>query len=227
MEQNNQNQNEKKKMDKKLANRILYISVATVICVGAIVGGVLLANSDKDPVTDTPVVDLPNDTPADTTPDEPADVLPEFVSPAVGVIGMKHDLDMPVYSKTMDDWRVHQGIDIVCAMGDKVVAAADGVVESISDAPLLGKTVIISHKGGAKTIYSNLAAELAEGLEAGKSVKCGEVIGCIGDTATLELAEEPHLHFQMTVGDKSVDPMDYISEESVGASLGDDIGYEG
>ncbi len=227
MEQKNQNEKEKKKMDKRLANRTLYISVAAVVCVGIIVGIIVLTNRGDDVVVTPPPVDDVPDSPVGTTPVDPSTVLPEFASPSVGILGMKHDLDMPVYSKTMDDWRVHRGIDIVASLGDKVVAAADGVVESISDDPLLGKVVVISHNGGAKTIYGNLAPELAEGITAGAEMTCGDVIGVIGDSATLEIAEEPHLHFEMTVNGAYVDPMDYIAEDSASASLGSDTGYEG
>ncbi len=225
MEKKNRNEQDKKKMDKRLANRILYISMAVVACIGIIVGVVVLTTRGDAPVV-TPPVEEP-DIPSGTTPVDPSLVLPEFASPAVGILGMKHDLDLPVYSKTMDEWRVHSGIDIVASIGDRVMAAADGVVESVSDDPLLGKTVVISHNGGAKTIYGNLASELAEGMETGKTVKRGDIIGCIGDSASLELAEEPHLHFEMTVGGKQVDPMDFIAENSASASLGSDIGYEG
>ncbi len=226
MEQKNQPNKEKKKMDKQLANRILYISVAAVICVGVLIGVIVLTNNGDADVIAPPVDTLP-DSPAGTTPVDPSTILPEFAAPAIGVIGMSHDLDMPVYSKTMDDWRVHRGIDISASVGDKVMAAADGVIEAVTDDPLYGKTVVISHNGKAKSIYSNLAAELAEGIEVGKPVKCGDIIGCIGETATLELAEEPHLHFEMMVNDQLVDPMDFISEDSASASLGKDTGYEG
>ena len=108
-----------------------------------------------------------------------------------------------------------------------VMAAADGKVSEILDDPFFGKTVKITHNGEGVTIYSNLAAELAEGLEVGKEVKCGQVIGCVGETASREIAEEPHLHFEMTVAGKSVDPMTYISAESRAASLTKDTAYEG
>ncbi len=229
MEQNNQNAKEKKKMDKKLANRILYITVAVVICVGAIIGAVVLVNTGDEVVpSDQPVIDVPDDSPAGTTPIDPSTILPEFVSPAVGVLGMKHDMDILVYSKTHDEWRVHKGIDIVANTGDKVMAAADGVVESVTDDPLYGKTVVISHNGNAKSIYSNLSPELAEKVTVGANIKCGELIGTIGDTATLEFAEEPHLHFEMTIDGKPVDPMEYIMDESVSVSGDDnDTSYEG
>ena len=134
---------------------------------------------------------------------------------------------MLVFSKTENLWRVHRGIDISCKAGAAVMAAADGKVSEILDDPFFGKTVKITHNGEGVTIYSNLAAELAEGLEVGKEVKCGQVIGCVGETASREIAEEPHLHFEMTVAGKSVDPMTYISAESRAASLTKDTAYEG
>ncbi len=232
MEQNNKNekqaqQKKDQKTNRRLANRYLYIAIAAVVCVGAILTGILVGSGEDElPSYTPPVADEP-DSPTGVTPVDPSTVLPEFASPAIGILGMKHDIDMPVYSKTMDDWRVHCGVDIVTAAGDKVMAAADGVVESVSEDPMYGTTVVISHNGGAKSIYGNLASELAEGIAVGYEIKCGEIIGCVGDTATLELAEEPHLHFQMTIGGKQVDPMDYISEDSASASLGQDTGYEG
>ena len=107
------------------------------------------------------------------------------------------------------------------------MAAADGTVSEIVDDPFLGKTVKISHSGQGVTIYSNLAGELAEGIKVGAAVKCGQAIGCVGESAISEIADEPHLHFEMTVAGASVDPMDYISEESRAASLTEDTAYEG
>lgn len=224
----NKNQQQSKKNRSK-ANRYLYIAAAAVLCLGAILTGVLLSVRNRE----TPV--NPDNVPAATTPDddpkEPdidvTKILPEFVAPAVGLVTQSHDLDVLVFSKTENLWRVHRGIDISCKAGAAVMAAADGKVSEILDDPFFGKTVKITHNGEGVTIYSNLAAELAEGLEVGKEVKCGQVIGCVGETASREIAEEPHLHFEMTVAGKSVDPMTYISAESRAASLTKDTAYEG
>jgi murein DD-endopeptidase MepM/ murein hydrolase activator NlpD len=56
---------------------------------------------------------------------------------------------------------------------------------------------------------------LAEGIKAGASVKSGQAIGTVGETAISELADEPHLHFEMTVGGLSVDPLEYFSEQAM------------
>ena len=76
------------------------------------------------------------------------------------------------------------------------------------------------------TIYRNLSATLPEGIREGATVIAGQVIGAVGDTAMIESADEPHLHCEMTVKGESVDPLDYISEESRNASLTVDGSYE-
>lgn len=224
----NKNQQQSKKNRSK-ANRYLYIAAAAVLCLGAILTGVLLSVRNREaPVNpdNVPAVTTPDDDPKEPDIDV-TKILPEFVAPAVGLVTQSHDLDVLVFSKTENLWRVHRGIDISCKAGAAVMAAADGKVSEILDDPFFGKTVKITHNGEGVTIYSNLAAELAEGLEVGKEVKCGQVIGCVGETASREIAEEPHLHFEMTVAGKSVDPMTYISAESRAASLTKDTAYEG
>lgn len=220
-----ENNGQKKKNGGK-AGSILYIALAAVVVAGAILTGILMATLDDDVVPDTPVDTTPDDLPTGGG-EDPSLILPEFVSPAVGLVTKEHDMDVLVYFSTTDDWRVHCGIDISCAVGDAVMAAADGVVKSIEEDPLFGTTVSISHSGGAVSIYSNLSKELAEGLIVGAEVKCGDTIGCVGESATLELTEEPHLHFEMMVGDEFVDPMDFISESSKATDLSQDVSYEG
>lgn len=218
------------KNNRSKANRYLYIAAAAVLCLGAILTGVLLATRNREtpvPADDMPVVSTPDDPTGDPAEQDASQILPEFVAPAVGLVTKSHDLDTLVFSKTTNEWRVHRGIDISCKAGAAVMAAADGKVSEIVDDPFLGKTVRISHNGGGVTVYANLAPELADGLSVGGEIKCGQVIGCVGETATSEIAEEPHLHFEMTVAGKSVDPMSYISAESRAANLSKDTAYEG
>ena len=65
------------------------------------------------------------------------------------------------------------------------------------------------------SIYKNLATEVAEGIEAGSEVKCGQLLAYVGETAMTELADEPHLHFELTVAGLQVDPLEYFDEEAV------------
>lgn len=149
---------------------------------------------------------------------ETEDVLEQvegYSLPVQGTLGAKHDASVQVWSPTMEEYRIHLGIDITTEDAAPVYAAAAGTVAQIWDDPMMGTCVAISHDGDVVTIYKNLAANLAEGITAGKQVKGGQQIGTVGGTATLEMAEAPHLHFEMTEGGLSVDPLEYFSDKDI------------
>ncbi len=143
------------------------------------------------------------------------DEVEGYALPVSGTLSAKHDASVQVWSPTMEEYRIHLGIDITTEDAAPVYAAAKGTVAQIWDDPLMGTCVAIAHEGDVVTIYKNLAANLAEGITAGKEIKCGQQIGVVGGTATLEMAEAPHLHFEMTQGGLSVDPLDYFSDKDV------------
>ncbi|MCD7788674.1 MAG: M23 family metallopeptidase [Firmicutes bacterium] len=136
--------------------------------------------------------------------------LPEFIAPVDGVVSKEHSDTVLVYSLTMNDYRTHTGVDIASTDGAEVVAAADGVVLSVWSDPMWGYCISISHEGDAVTVYRNLTESSIKGIASGDIVYKGEVIGTVGESAIYELADEPHLHFEMTIGGVSVDPCDYI-----------------
>jgi len=136
--------------------------------------------------------------------------LPNFQVPVIGVISKEHSVSALVFSVTMNDYRTHNGVDIATTDGADVHAVADGVVEELWQDPLMGYCISISHEGDALSIYKNLRPESISGLSAGDKVVAGQVIGSVGDSALIEIAEEPHLHFELKIGGVSVDPCDYI-----------------
>jgi murein DD-endopeptidase MepM/ murein hydrolase activator NlpD len=77
--------------------------------------------------------------------------------------------------------------------------------------------VEITHKDNVKSVYQNLSPEAS--VSVGKTVLAGEKIGTVGDSAIIEIADEAHLHFEMLVNGVSVNPLDYLSEESKKSSL--------
>ena len=96
-----------------------------------------------------------------------------------------------------------------------VYAAAKGKVKQIADDPLWGKCVWIEHDGDAVSIYRGLDDTLADGIEVGAKVSEGTLLGAVGEGGVLELAEEPHLHFEMKVGGEDADPLEYFSKSSL------------
>ena len=202
------------------ANRILYVSVVAALCVVAIVIGIVAAASrpsethppeDKPPVTD-------NGTPGDDKPTS-GEGETEFLCPLSGVVSRKHDTETLVFSNTMGDWRIHTGVDITTSLGATVSCVADGTVKEVFDDAMMGKCVSVSHADGVVSIYRNLGDELADGIAAGASIAAGDAIGTVGESALCELADEPHLHFEMTVNGAPVDPLSLLSEESRESSL--------
>ena len=129
------------------------------------------------------------------------------IMPTEGEIIKAHSDDIPVFSKTMNDWRIHQGIDIACNIGDSVYACASGTIKDIYNDDRLGATIVIEHNGFLSK-YSNLSS--VEGAVPGTQINQGDVVGVVGDTAKYEISDEAHLHFEIIKDDKSVNPLEYL-----------------
>lgn len=238
-----------KAMKNPKVSRAVYIAMVLMLVAIAVVIGITAAsNRTKKPVrdpesttatpgttgtptvTDTPVTTVDpatdTDTPSNTTGQSGtvSKPIPTFSLPVSGKVGEYHDADTQVFSETMNDYRVHLGIDITATEGAPVYAAAEGTVQKIWSDPMMGYCVAVAHDGDAVTVYKNLAKDLPTGIVEGKKVKAGQQIASIGESAMVEIAEEPHLHFEMTVGGIQVDPLKYFSAKDV-ASLGIDTSY--
>ena len=131
-----------------------------------------------------------------------------FAMPIEGEIIRGFAKDNLVYSETLQEWIVHTALDIKAESRDVVKASAEGTVIAIKNDPRYGLTVIIEHDGGFKTVYSNLLT--AEFVVEGEQVKQGQTIGTVGSSATFEIADESHLHFEMLKDSVYVDPSIYI-----------------
>ena len=144
-----------------------------------------------------------------TKKDEEATVKdPEFKMPVEGEIMREYAKDNLVYSATLDEWVTHNGIDIAAEKTTVVKASADGTVKSIKNDPRYGLTIVIEHVNGFTTVYSNLLT--AEFVEEGETVEQGETIGTVGNTATFEIADEAHLHFEILKDNENLDPELYL-----------------
>lgn len=186
------------------------------------------ANTTNDPAPSTQGTPQ-SSTSSEPTPDasdaptgtEPAPLV--LVAPTAGGKLLKsHATDVLVWSPTMNDYRTHAGVDISGELGAPVFAVADGTVESVFTDPFMGVCIRIDHGDGIKSCYRNLADVIPESMVAGKTVKAGDVIGAIGETAVEEIAEDVHLHFELTQNDVYLDPADYLTYEVSG-----ETDYEG
>ena len=225
-----------RKMKQIRVNRAVYLSAVVILLALAVVLAITAvsnrANRDTaggtgDGTTANPPVTQPGtDTPPDTQPSDPTEgKIPQLALPTQGKLEQKHSVDVQVFNPTMNDYRVHLGIDIATEENAPVCAVADGTVSQIWEDPMMGWCVALSHTGDCVTVYKNLAKELAEGLATGKTVQQGELLGYVGDSAMMEIAQEPHLHMEMTVGGLQVDPLEYFSAAVI-ATLTQDTAFE-
>lgn len=133
---------------------------------------------------------------------------PTFIKPVDGEISKQYAKDSLLYSETLEEWTTHLGIDIKAEKTTVVKAAADGKVKSIKNDPRYGLTIIIEHQNGYETLYANLLT--SEFVQVGEEVKQGQSIGTVGNTATFEIVDDAHLHFEISKDNETLDPNAYI-----------------
>ena len=131
-----------------------------------------------------------------------------FGYPVDGEILRDFAMEELIFSETLDEWTVHQGVDIKAARTTVVKAAEEGTITAIKNDPRFGLTVIIEHQDGFKTVYSNLLT--TEFVTEDEKVEKGQSIGTVGNSAVFEIADEPHLHFEMLKNGEYVDPKLYL-----------------
>ena len=135
---------------------------------------------------------------------------PEFKMPVEGDVLRDFANNKLVYSNTLDVWTTHNGIDIKADETTVVKASADGTVSSIKNDPRYGLTVIIEHVNGYKTVYANLLS--TEFIVEGEKVKQGQSLATVGSTASFEILDEPHLHFELLKDNEQLDPELYLKK---------------
>lgn len=179
-----------------------------------------VTSKDPDDTTQPPVVTDPpaTDTQPTVKPEEKDWLTLKVLMPVSGTVAKEHDLLNAVYSATMNDYRVHRGIDIECNMGDEVLSCAYGTVISVGIDPFMGTCVSIDHGDGLISVYKNLAPQLAEDIKEGAEVLEGQVIGTVGESAIIEIADEPHLHFELELDGEPIDPMKLLNYQQTSSS---------
>lgn len=135
--------------------------------------------------------------------------LLKTAAPVSGETVVSYAMDCLSYNQTTRDWRIHNGIDIAAEAGTPVLAAADGQVYTIYEDDAMGTTVVIRHEDGYTTQYSSLGTDLSVSI--GDTVTLGQTIGCVGETALLETAIGPHVHFCVTYLDEPMDPAEFLA----------------
>ncbi len=143
------------------------------------------------------------------------------------------DIKFPVdniKSHFYDDWkerrgggsRLHEGLDVRAPKGAKIVAVADGIINTVAFSESSGYYIAIDHMNGWLSLYVHLnddiigddnaggsAAAFAKEYKRGDRVQRGEVIGFVGNSGNAE-GTVPHLHFELKYLGNSQDVYEYI-----------------
>ena len=127
-----------------------------------------------------------------------------FIRPVEGDTMKEYSMDKVIYSKTLDMWKVHDGIDIYGTLGEEVVASEKGIVERVYEDSFYGYSVIIDHQNSVKTVYRNLDSNIP--VKENQQVEKGKVIGKIGNTASGECKDKAHIHFEVIKNGEIVSP---------------------
>lgn len=130
-------------------------------------------------------------------------------APVRGDILWGFAMDQLLYSRTLDQWTTHAGIDIAAAEGTEVCAVLSGTIAAVYEDDTLGQVVTIEHTNGRLSLYANLDNTVP--VTEGQKINEGDVIGTVGSTALSECGEAPHLHFGFFVNEKPMDPQEYVT----------------
>ena len=97
----------------------------------------------------------------------------------------QYSTEMPSYSKTLDVWEIHKGLDVAAEDGAEIKSILDGTVESVYSDDKYGTSIKLSYADGLTVIYSGIKENVS--LQKGDTVKEGDCIGYVGNTTNVDL----------------------------------------
>ncbi|MEG0830705.1 MAG: M23 family metallopeptidase [Anaerovoracaceae bacterium] len=207
-----------KKRDKVAIALVLSFCVVALTSVFAVKASLDKFNSENVQISEEMKTQSQNKAQKDAVVSKPAPVVDskkptkqtaaDYIAPIQGEILSPYSMDMPIYSKTLDQYMTHSGVDIASPLSSQVKAIAGGNITNILKDDKYGTVVEINHGNGIISLYGNLTEDSM--VEEGDVVKQGDIIGAIGETALFENGDVAHLHLEMTKNSAYVNPQEYI-----------------
>ncbi|MCR5553180.1 MAG: M23 family metallopeptidase [bacterium] len=181
----------------------------SVLAVFSVITALSVADLYKKKETSEPIQTIEqNESNEQVVPTETNSVI-VFESPVKDAVVCKDYCDdCLVEDKTTGVWKTHQAIDYCGAEGTDVYAVYDGKVIKVEKDVMNGTVVEIEHSEGLVSVYKSLGSAL---VSVGQDVKTGDTIGKMG-VATNEKADGSHLHFEVKLDGKLVNPNNYLGE---------------
>lgn len=177
-----------------LAFSVCLLTAATVLTV------YFVSNGNDDMLQNEPPVVTPPD---DDEPNKPTgNELPTYCTPlSYQEVSVYNDI---YTSKTTGFIYRHMGVDFAADEGTKVAAIADGTIEKISLNAKTGNVITVDHGNGLKGYYRFV--EPNSTLKVGMSVEKGQYFATVASAYGSEAADGTHLHLEISVNGKLVDP---------------------
>ncbi|DAB33910.1 MAG TPA: endopeptidase [Sulfurospirillum sp. UBA12182] len=129
-----------------------------------------------------------------------------FLSRPVNFTRISSPFSYKRYHPVLKRYRAHLGIDYAAPPGTPIKAAGNGKVIFVGTKGGYGKTVIVRHQDGYKTLYAHMRG-YKKGVYSGKYVKKGDVVGYVGSTG---ISTGPHLHFGLYKNDRAINPASVV-----------------
>ncbi len=216
----------KKSVQQENVKRILYSVVVLILCFVTLFAFWKQSNDNDDfiPEADTsttaatetrreieantPITNVPDERIDTTTTTEPL-LTVEFAFPLKGTIAKEFSKDELVKNATTGDWRIHKGIDIKGASGDRINAIDDGVVTELVHNALWGTVVTIDHGNGFVAEYYGLRRDST--VKPGDEVEKNDKVGLL-DEIPIEKSDGIHLHLELYKDGVAISPSDYLGK---------------
>jgi len=132
----------------------------------------------------------------------------DLCKPIDGRVLNEYSDDELTYCKTMEDFRIHDAIDIQADIGTNIKSVCSGTVTEIVNDEMYGTSVLIKHNDKYSTKYCGLQEVVL--VKEGQHVAKGQALGGVGNSGICEISEPSHLHFQIIENSRAVNPADFI-----------------
>ncbi len=194
-------------MKEKRMRQLTRITVFTLLLFGmtvavtGIVGLIPEAPAEEEPAVKTEESFAAQEVFSVLPEEETVTVFTEFEAPLKGTVSSAYGYRKDPFS---GDTGYHKGVDVAVPKGTEVKAAQGGLVSASAYNGIGGNYIVIDHGNGTSSYYGHLQTRT---VSVGDTVEQGEIIGLSGDTGRVT---GPHLHFQLTYNERTVDPQKYI-----------------
>ncbi|MGM9531306.1 peptidoglycan DD-metalloendopeptidase family protein [Intestinibacter sp.] len=115
---------------------------------------------------------------------------------------------MPTYSKTLDVWEIHKGLDVSAQEGSEIKSILDGKVVSVYSDDRYGTSIELSYNDDLNVIYSGIQENVS--LKKGDTVKEGDCIGYVGNTTNIENEDGTHVHIEAYKKNVAINPLSLL-----------------